>query len=151
MVGMSRSSWHSLLERRLLESPLFSVQWLTELLGPQIIFVRNCPLVLMSCSRSQLYPARSHPAGMQLQDWQFHWGYLPISPESLGLPSGICRIHPVHFPHESSPHFYLPQERKKWKEWTTSMTEKSIPREGAYIEFLVENSIFISTSASEIV
>ena len=29
--------------------------------------------------------------------------------------------------------------------------KKSIPREGAYIEFLVENSIFISTSASEIV
>lgn len=151
MAGMSRSFWQSLLEWRLQESPLFSVQWLIELLGPQSIFARNYPLVLMSCSGSQLRPARSHPAGGQLQGWQFHWGCLPTSPELLGLPSGICRVYPVHFPHESSPHFHLLQERKKGKEWTTSMTEKSIPREGAYMEFLVENSTFISTSASEIV
>lgn len=99
--------------------------------GPQIIFVRNCPLVLMSCSRSQLHPARSHPAEGATPGLIVPLGVPPHLPGVPGSPQWhLQNLSSPFFPWEFST-FLSPAGEEEMKGRDYFHDRKIYPKRGS--------------------
>lgn len=131
MVRMSRSFWQSLLEWRLLESPLFSVQWLIELLGPQSIFARNYPLSWwaaagLSCVlRGPILQADSSRADSSTGGASPHPQSSWVSPVASG--ESIQSIFPMRVLHIFICHRRGRKERNGLLPWQKNLSQEREP------------------------